>query len=123
MAKYNSIIDISEILNDYSEEVQEGISKTAQEEANKGKAELKIASPKRTGEYSRGWRVNTKKGRGFISCIIHNATNYQLTHLLEKPHAKRNGGITTPKVHIKPVEERIVREYENQVEKIIKNGG
>lgn len=123
MPKYNSIIDISEILNDYSDEVQKDISKTAQEEANKGKDELKAVSPKRTGEYAKGWRVNTKKGRGFISCIIHNATNYQLTHLLEKPHAKRNGGITTPKVHIKPVEERIVREYENQVEKIIKNGG
>ena len=123
MPKYNSIIDISEILNDYSDEVQKDISKTAQEEANKGKDELKAVSPKRTGEYAKGWRVNTKKGRGFISCIIHNATNYQLTHLLEKPHAKRNGGVTTPKVHIKPVEERIVREYENQVEKIIKNGG
>lgn len=123
MPNYKSILDISEILNDYSDEVQRDISKTAQEEANKGKDELKAVSPKRTGEYAKGWRVNTKKGKGFISCRIHNATHYQLTHLLEKSHAKRNGGVTTPKVHIKPVEEKIVKEYENKVENIIKNGG
>lgn len=123
MPKYNSIIDISEILNDYSEDIQEAISKTAQEEASKGRSELVSTSPKRTGKYAKGWRVNTNKGRGFINCTIHNATSYQLTHLLEKPHATRNGGISTPKVHIKPVEERIVKEYENKIEKIIKNGG
>lgn len=123
MAKYKSILDISEILNDYSNDIQNGISLTAQEEANKGKNELKITSPKRTGNYNKGWRVNTSKGRGSINCIIHNATRYNLTHLLEKPHAKRGGGVTTPKVHIRPVEEKIVKEYETKVERIIKNGG
>lgn len=127
MPKYKSILDISEILNDYSDDIQEGITKLAQEEANKGKNELKISSPKHTGDYSKGWRVNTNKGRGFITCTIHNATDYQLTHLLEKAHVIRNKygswGTSTPKVHIKPVEDKIVKEYEIQVEKIIKNGG
>ena len=85
--------------------------------------ELKETSPKRTGKYSKGWRVKTEKGRGFINCTIHNATNYQLTHLLEKPHLTRNGRRTTPKVHIAPVEEKCIEEFQKGVENIIRTGG
>lgn len=123
MAKNNSILDIKDILSEYSEDIQNAITLEAQNVAKKAQNELKNTSPKRTGKYSKGWRVNTKKGRGFVECIVHNATNYQLTHLLEKPHALRNGGVSTPKVHIKPVEESAVKEYESNVAKIIKNGG
>lgn len=123
MAKNNSILDIKDILSEYSEDIQDAITLEAQNVAKKAQNELKNTSPKRTGKYSKGWRVNTEKGRGFVECIVHNATNYQLTHLLEKPHALRNGGVSTPKVHIKPVEESAVKEYESNVAKIIKNGG
>ena len=123
MAKNDSILDISTILNEYSEEIQEDISKTAEDKSKEARQKLREVSPKRTGEYRKGWKVKVIRGRDFIDCIVHNATKYQLTHLLEKPHAKRNGGVTTPKVHIKPVEEKIVREYEKEIENIIKNGG
>lgn len=120
---YKGILDIKEILDDYSQEIQDGITKEAQEVAKKGKQELKAKSPIRTGDYRRGWTVSIKKGKGFVECTIHNKTDYQLTHLLEKPHAKRNGGVTTPKVHIYPVEQECIREYKSSVETIIKNGG
>ena len=119
----DSILDINDILNEYSSDVQEAITEEAQRRAKEAATELKNTSPKRTGKYSKGWRVKTTKGKGYIDCIVHNATSYQLTHLLEKPHLKRNGGITTPKVHIKPVEEKVIREYQKSVENIIKNGG
>ena len=118
-----TILDVKDILNEYSEDIQEAISQEAINVANKGVKELKETSPKRTGKYSKGWRVKTKKGVGFIECTIHNATNYQLTHLLEKPHLTRNGRRTTPKVHIAPVEEKCVDEFERNVEKIIQSGG
>lgn len=121
------ILEINDILNDYSKDIQDGITEEAQAVARKGVAELKNTSPKMTGSYRKGWRVTTTKGVGFVECIIHNATDYQLTHLLEKPHAIRNKygtwGTSTPKVHISPVEQSCVKEYENEVEKIIKNGG
>lgn len=117
------ILDISRILNEYSYDIQEAITTEAETIAKKGANELKHTSPKRTGEYRKGWRVKTEKGRGYVDCVIHNATHYQLTHLLEKPHAKRNGGVTTPKVHIAPVEEKCIQEYTTNVENIIKNGG
>lgn len=122
MAK-DSIIDIVDMLNEYSQDIQDGITKKAQEVAKRGQERLKQTSPRRTGKYSKGWRVKTTKGKGYVECVIHNATDYQLTHLLEKPHATRNGGVTTPKVHIAPVEQDCIREYELGVENIIKNGG
>lgn len=111
------------ILEEYSMEIQDEITKEAQRIALEAKKKLKSSSPKRTGKYSKGWSVKTTKGFGFVQCIVHNSTNYQLTHLLEKPHATRNGGITTPKVHIKPVEESSIKEYGNNANKIIENGG
>ena len=47
-------------------------------------------SPKDTGDYKKGWRIKQDKARKSI--IVHNATDYQLTHLLEHGHVKRNGG-------------------------------
>jgi len=125
----NSILDVKDLLNEYSLDIQEGIDKEAQEIAKQAVIELKATSPKRpkSGKYARGWRVNTKKGRGFINCTVHNATNWQLTHLLENGHRiMRNGekvGVADAKVHIRPVEQKVINQYQQDVEKLIKNGG
>lgn len=122
-----SILDIKEILNEYSCDIQEAITEEAQTIAKKGVAELKNNSPKKSGKYRKGWRVKTTKGANYVECVIHNATEWQLTHLLEKPHVIRNKygtwGTSTPQVHIEPVEKKCISEYEKNVEKIIKNGG
>ena len=117
------ILDIVDILDEYSSDIQESITNEAQIVAKKGVSTLKQKSPKKTGSYQKGWSVKTEKGKGYVECIIHNKTDYQLTHLLEKPHLLRNGQRSTPIVNIQPVEENCVREYEQNVENIIKNGG
>lgn len=119
----NGVLDITEILNEYSTDIQEAITEEAQSVAKQGISTLKATSPKKTGDYRKGWRVKTTKGQGFVECIIHNATDYQLTHLLEKPHLLRNGSRSTPQVHIAPVEQDCIGKFENNVEKIIQNGG
>lgn len=119
----NSILDINDILNDYSLEIQEGITNAAIEIAEKGVKELKVTSPKKTGKYSKGWRVNKEFGRRYIHATIYNATDWQLTHLLEKSHLLRNGKKSKPIVHIEPVEQKCIREFQEDVEHIIKNGG
>lgn len=129
MAKYgkNSIIDINDILNEYSSDIQEGITEVAIKVAENGKNKLKVTSPKRTGDYRKGWRVEKRKGRGFVHATIYNATDWQLTHLLEKPHAIRNQygtwGTSKPQVHIEPVEQECIQTYQRDVEQVIKNGG
>lgn len=122
----NSILNIQDILNDYSLDIQESIQEEAEKVAKKGVAELKNTSNTyqiRTGKYNKGWRVKTNKGRGYIDCTIHNSTNYQLTHLLEKGHLNRDGSKAKAFVHIAPVEQKCIKEYEKNVETIIKNGG
>lgn len=126
MPKNNNITDITNILDEYSLDIQEELATTAQTLANQAVEELKAVKETykiRTGKYNKGWRVKQIKGKGFINCIVHNATNWQLTHLLEKGHLTRNGGRTKAFVHLKPVEEKYVNEYIKNVEQIIKNGG
>lgn len=120
MVKYNSLMDISKILDDYSNDIYRGIKEKSISVAKAGATKLKQTSPKKTGKYGRGWRVKTIDGVYSTDSIIYNATNWQLTHLLEKPHLKRNGGKTTPKVHIYPVEQESIRNFETECENVIK---
>ena len=73
MPKNNSITDVVDILNEYSYDVQESLELAAQNNANLAVKELKATSGTykiRTGKYNKGWRVNEKKGRGYINCTI-----------------------------------------------------
>lgn len=127
MAKYKDLIDIKDILNEYSSDIQDGITEAAYKVAENGKNKLKVTSPKRTGKYRKGWRVDKRGGKGYVHATIYNATDWQLTHLLEKPHVIRNQygtwGTSKPQVHIEPVEQECIREYQRDVEQVIKNGG
>lgn len=114
--------DISKILTKYTEEVSDSIKEEAIELGNIGADKLKRTSPKRTGKYGKGWKTTVKSGNNFINVTIHNK-NYQLTHLLEKGHATRNGGRTKAQPHIAPVESEVNQMFVRNVEKIIKNGG
>lgn len=122
------IMAISDILNEYSQEIQEGMKEEAKRIAKEGQTTLKKTSPKdekspRKGRYAKGWRVQIEEGNGFVKCHIYNATDYQLTHLLEKPHATHNGGKYTPKQpHIEPVHDKCVTDYMEALERLIKNG-
>lgn len=125
----SDLSEVIDILKEYSSDIQEGITDTAISVAKDGVKTLKATSPvnkKRTahrGSYARGWRTRTEKSYGSVNVIIHNATDYQLTHLLEKPHLKRNTklGKTKPIVHIQPVDATCSAEYERKVEEVIRN--
>lgn len=107
--------EIGKLLQDYTTEVEEGLEKAKEKAAKDGANLLKQTSPKRYGKYAKGWKA-TREGRTWI---IHNATRYQIAHLLEKGHAKRGGGRVPGTVHIAPVEEQTIKQFENDVEKVI----
>jgi len=134
MAKNNSLLDIKSILNEYSNDIQDGITEAAFKVVEDGKNKLKVTSPKRVkggGAYRKGWRVAKRSGKGYVHATIYNATHPQLTHLLERPHAIRNQygswGTYDPQksgtVHIEPVEKECNQSFRKDVEQVIKNGG
>lgn len=107
MGKTGSIdIQMKELLNEVSKEAREaganGIKKIAKESVTK----LRNTSPKKTGSYAKGWAA---KKNGDMNIVVHNKTDYQLTHLLENGHIIKNKkgtyGRTNGIKHIAPVEE------------------
>ena len=67
------------------------------------KSDLRSNSPKKSGDYAKGWAYKvTSPAEGSYHGTVYNSTKYQLTHLLEKGHAKRGGGRVAGIPHIEP---------------------
>lgn len=108
--------EIAKALTEYTDEVTKGIEQEKKDKGKKAVQLLKERSPKGAGDYAKGWREDTIDGKE----VIHNKTDYQLTHLLEYGHAKVNGGRVDAIPHIRPVEEQINNEFVEGVKKVIK---
>ena len=115
-------VQLNSILDEYSRKVddvtQKAIASVARQSVNK----LKSTSPKKTGSYARGWSAKRERSGGHIDTIIvHNRTDYQLTHLLENGHVIRNKkgtyGRTRPIKHIAPVADWADSELQNEIER------
>ena len=108
---------IDKLLQEYANDATMTVRELSEKVAKKGAQALRQASSNAvggTGKYARGWKVTTIEGRLSFSCVIHNRTP-GLPHLLEKGHAKRGGGRVAGSEHIKPVEEKLVEEFEKAV--------
>lgn len=112
----NVTAQMKDLLDEVNKEVRDatkhGIDTVSKESVQK----LKNTSPRKTGSYSKGWAV---KREGEMDVIIHNRTDYQLTHLLENGHVIRNKkgtyGRTNGIKHIAPVEEWAVDELPRRI--------
>ena len=83
---------IKQYLEIYVEDIGEAVKETATQIGKDEVNELKEKSPKKTKRYSKGWSIKTeRKIKSYYAVKIHNKTDYQLTHLLEFGHHKRNG--------------------------------
>lgn len=106
---------VAEAIQEYADAASEDIKKAASQAADSCVKELRSTSPKQTGDYRKGW----KKKKAFenatsVRYTVHNATDYQLTHLLEKGHAKRNGGRVAAIPHIETAEQNAISEFERK---------
>ncbi|PEE15957.1 HK97 gp10 family phage protein [Bacillus nitratireducens] len=107
--------ELARELQRYSNLVEEDLEAAKEVVANNLVDDLKQKSPKKTGNYRKGWR---KKKDG-NAIIVHNALKPQLTHLLEKGHAKVGGGRVAAQVHIRPAEEKAINDFTERVERAI----
>ncbi|MEK3997908.1 HK97 gp10 family phage protein [Bacillus sp. FSL K6-2822] len=116
MANINDLTnEIARELQRYANVVEEDVEEAQEKVANNLVDELQQKSPKNTGKYRKGWR---KKKVG-NAIVVHNALKPQLTHLLEKGHAKANGGRVPAQVHIAPAEEKAINEFTALVERAV----
>ena len=91
----------------YRQDVVEGLKESIHDAGKTAVNLLKQNSPKDTGYYRKGWRKRTAyESESDLRIQVHNATNYQLTHLLENGHANVDGGRTEGKPHIGPASDQ-----------------
>lgn len=114
--------EINKILTEYGDQVQQNVDEAAKKvtkagvKAVKGNASSTFGG---SGKYASGWTSKFEKGRLSSQGIIYNGTVPGLPHLLEHGHANRNGGRTPGRPHIAPVEQQIIKDFEEAVKKAI----
>lgn len=108
--------EIQKILEDYGENVQQNINDIVGEITKKGAKTLNRQSGQTFDgkKYRKSWTTQVETGRTSAQGTIYSKIP-GLPHLLEHGHALRGGGRTTGRAHIAPVEEALVREYEQKV--------
>lgn len=107
-------------VTEYVEDVNDIVKQKIKDAADEAVKELKEKSPKRTGRYAKGWKSTVQKETAIgAEVVVHNRA-YQLTHLLEKGHAKRGGGRVEGIPHIAPVEEEISKKLADEIEEELK---
>ena len=116
-------VEIQKELSGYQKTVKEIVRDACRETAESCLEEIKENSPVDTGEYRRGWKLKEEANNALrVSYVIKNTTKPHLTHLLEKGHAKVNGGRVEGIPHIKPAEDRAAQMLTELVEEALKNG-
>ena len=112
--------EVMKYLTEYKEDISEAVENVSNRVGKEATNELKDKSPKLTGDYAKGWRLKKDKiGKNRYTVKIHNKTNYRLTHLLEFGHVTRNGGRTRAIPHIRPIEEKYKKIFEQELKKDI----
>lgn len=131
MSNKISISDLNDsifkVLSEYKENIDEEVKETANKIAKEAKEDLMNDSPRskkeRSQKYYKGWAIKkkiNKKGKSVLA--IWNKTNYRLTHLLEFGHNLKNGKKAKAVPHIRKVEEKMSKEFEEELKKKITKG-
>lgn len=117
--------EINAILKEYNENVTAGTKEAVNKVIKWGVSEVRAASrsnfERHSGKYASGWTSTIDSGRMSAAGVIHNAKAPGLPHLLENGHANRNGGRTSGRVHIAPVNDEVQRMLVETIEANIRS--
>lgn len=116
--------EVEKILEEYAGDIVKNLPEITEKVGKKGVTALKNSTKSAVNgdRYWKGWRSQTERTRMGAKVTIYNGKLPGLAHLLEHGHANRNGGRTPAKVHIAPVETKLIDEYERKVVDDIKRG-
>lgn len=122
LEKFSS--EIAGILEEYADDVRDNLKEMAGAIGKKGaKAISAQAKSMFNGKiYAGGWTSQVEETRFGTTAIVYNKARPGLVHLLEHGHVSRNGtGRTFGQVpghpHVAPVEEKLIEEFQKELEK------
>ena len=110
--------EIMKGLNEYAELADVSMKKAVRKTATAVKNEISANAPKKSGRYKKSWASKkTKENSHALEMTVHSKDRYQIAHLLEHGHAKRNGGRSRAFPHIAPAEEHGAEMLEDLIRK------
>lgn len=118
--------EIMNILNEYAEDIDEGLADTATLVGEQGaraingtaKGIVRGHRKSKKGKYYNSWKVTAVRRRLYTDVVIH-SKKPGLPHLLEYSHKVGRDGSYSGRPHIAPVEQELVRQFEDGVVKYI----
>lgn len=125
--------EIAKAFDKYEDDIYDIVVDTVDQVTKEARDELKqrslkaFGSGKRDKPYYKGWSTKiSNRGHSKYHKVIWNATNYQLTHLLEFGHRVYNAKVKKEYKgveHIRPVEQKYKVEFVDLIEERIRRGG
>lgn len=108
---------ISAILDEYAGEISRYLPEITEEVGKAGVKAVKAGAKEKFNgkKYAAGWRSVSERNRYGATVTIYNGRLPGLPHLLEHGHANRGGGRTEGRAHILPVEEKLIKQYEEKI--------
>ena len=114
---------VNDALEEYSKLADETMRKAVTDAGKTVRNSIKEGAPVKSGKYAKSWSVkNTKMNSHALEVTVYSRNRYQLAHLLEHGHAKRNGGRTRAFPHIAPAEEIGEKQLEADIIRGLSNG-
>ena len=112
---------IMEDLQEYADAAAMDVKAAVRKSANTVKRQIGEKAPVgKTGRYAKSWRVKTtEENSQKLVQTVHSPKRYMLAHLLEKGHAKRNGGRTKAIPHIAPAEQAGAEQLESLIRRAL----
>ena len=113
--------EIMEGLKEYADLASDDVKKAVRKAGNEVRKEISASAPADTGKYAKSWTAKkVRETSQTLKMVVHSKNRYQLAHLLEYGHAKRNGGRVEGKAHIAPAEQHGIRQMQEEIERALR---
>ena len=116
-------VAISKCLDEYKDLAADELKKAIKNAGKSVREDIKANAPRKHGRYKESWKTKTlSESSSSLSIVVYSKDRYMLAHLLEKGHAKRGGGRVDGRPHIRPAEEKGIKQLEDDIVKALQKG-
>ena len=109
---------IAQSMEEYADLSNEVMKRSVAQVSRSVKKDIQANAPVRTGKYKKSWAAKkVQENANSLTMVIHSRDRYQIAHLLEHGHARRNGDRVAAIPHIAPAEQRGAEELMEKMER------